>query len=139
MRVEISGFDDVLKQLERLSKKQNVDAAAKKAVSAAKGVVADKMRSAIRESEHGTHSTGSVADSVVTTATKVNSYGAYSVAKPDGMHPSGKRNGEVAAYLNYGSPSLQPARPWRAKACEAATQPCIEIMQKVLEEEFDLE
>lgn len=138
MSVKVTGFDDLLKKLDKLSDKAKVDAIAKKAVDAAKDTVASSMRSAISASEYGARSTGSVAASVVPTVAKVNSYGAYSVAKPNGMHPSGKRNGEVAAYLNYGSRTMS-ARPWRAKACSSAEAPATKIMEEVLKSEMDLD
>ena len=104
MGIQINGFDNLIKELDKLSKKAYVDEVTKKAVNAAKDVVASSMRSAIASSEYGPRSTGSVAASVVATDAKVNSYGTYSVAKPTGRDEEGKRNGEKAAYLEYGSP-----------------------------------
>ena len=138
MGVKLTGFDNVIDLLDRLSKKETIDAATKKAVNAAKGVVAKTMQSAIAASEQGPNSTGSVAASVVTTDAKVNSYGTYSVAKPSGMHPSGKRNAEVAAFLEYGASNLG-SRPWRSRAVTAAEPQVVEIMKQVINDEFDLD
>ena len=96
------------------------------------------MRSAIASSEYGPRSTGSVAASVVATDAKVNSYGTYSVAKPTGRDEEGKRNGEKAAYLEYGSPKMA-ARPWRARAVAGAEDAAIRIMEDVIASEMDLD
>ena len=138
MRMEMTGWDDLIKRLDKLADKSRVDEAAKKAVDAAKETVASSMRSAISRSEYGQYSTGSVASSVVATAAKVNSYGVFSVAKPEGMHPSGKRNGEIAAYLNYGTPNMS-ARPWRAAACSSAEAPATKIIENTLKSEMQLD
>ena len=132
----VNGFDDVLKLLDKLSNKSKVDAIAKKAVDAAKGKVVATTKAAIGHSEYGPKSTGSVAGSVTATETKVNSYGAYSVAKPTGRHPSGKRNAELAAYLEYGTATLG-ARPWRASAAHLAEQPCIKIIEEIVKAEME--
>ena len=133
--IQINGFDNLIKELDKLSKKAYVDEVTKKAVNAAKDVVASSMRSAIASSEYGPRSTGSVAASVVATDAKVNSYGTYSVAKPTGRDEEGKRNGEKAAYLEYGSPKMA-ARPWRAKAVSAAEGSCVKIMEQVIKSEM---
>ena len=138
MGVKVEGMDDVLKLLDKYSNKANVDEVAKKAVGAAKAKVAASMRSAIASSEHGSRSTGSAASSVSATEEKVNSYGAYSVARPTGHDAKGKRNGEKAAYLEYGSPTLT-ARPWRKKAIAGAEKECIKIMEKVVASELGAE
>lgn len=135
MGITINGFDDVIKMLDKLSDKAKVDDIAKKAVDAAKDVVASSMRSAIAASEHGLKSTGAVSASVAPTATKVNSYGVYSVAKPNGHHPSGKPNAEVAAYLNYGGANLA-AKPWRDRATSSAEGPCKQIIEDYVKSEM---
>jgi len=138
MRMELSGWDDLVKYLDKLSRKPYLDGVTKKAVDAAKETVADSMRSAIGASEYGPRSTGSVASSVVATYAKVNSYGTYSVAMPTGHDSQGKRNGEKAAYLEYGSPTMA-ARPWRKRAVAGAEKKCIEIMKQVLDSEMQLD
>ena len=138
MGIQINGFDNLIKELDKLSKKAYVDEVTKKAVNAAKDVVASSMRSAIASSEYGPRSTGSVAASVVATDAKVNSYGTYSVAKPTGRDKEGKRNGEKAAYLEYGSPKMA-ARPWRARAVAGAEDAAIRIMEDVIASEMDLD
>lgn len=137
-RVSIDGFDDVLKMLDKLSDKSKVDDIAKKAVDSAKSEVVSAMKSALSASERGPKSTGSVAASVEATEATVNSYGAYSVAKPTGRHPSGKRNGEVAAYLEYGASNLN-ARPWRGRAASSAEPTCIKIIEEYVKTEMGAE
>ena len=136
--MDMTGWDDLIKRLDKLSDKAKVDDAAKKAVDAAKETVASSMRSAIRSVEYGQYSTGAISASVTTTDAKVNSYGVFSVAKPEGTHPSGIRNGELAAYLNYGT-SKMTARPWRERACTAAEAPAKKIIENTLKTEMDLD
>lgn len=138
--LEVTGLDEVIKKLEKYSKKQNVDAMAKRAVEAAKGKVVSTTKAAVGASERGPYSTGSVAASISATAAKVNAYGAYSVARPTGRDSKGVRNAEKAAYLEYGSPKNGPARlaarPWRKRASKAAEGPCVKIMEQIVKKEL---
>lgn len=136
--ITVNGFDDVIKMLDKLSNKSKVDEIAKGAISQAKGIVVSSMQSALSASEHGPKATGSVAASVVPTEEKVNSYGVYSVAKPTGRHPSGRTNGNVAAYLEYGASNLG-ARPWRERAVSAAEAPCVKIIEDYVKSEMGAE
>lgn len=133
--LDVSGMDDVLNMLDKLSKKQNVDNAAKKAVEAAKGKLTSATKASLSASETGPHATGSVSASIQATSAKINAYGAYSVARPTGRDAKGVRNGEKAAYLEYGTPKMA-ARPWRARAIASAEGPCTKIMEEVIAKEF---
>lgn len=134
----VEGFDDLIKKLNKLSDKAKIDEAAKKAVNEAKGVVADSMKAAIRASEYGPRSIGSVAKSIQPTEGKVNSYGVYSVARPTGRDDKGVRNGEKAAYLEYGTSNMS-ARPWRSKAVSDAEPKAQKIVENVIRKEMELE
>lgn len=136
--LNVTGMEEVLNQIERLSKKTEVDEIAKKAVDKAKDIVVKTTSSAVASSEHGPRSSGSIASSIEATITKVNSYGAYSVSRPTGRDRSGTRNGAKAAYLEYGTPTL-PARPWRARGTAAAEGPCVKIMEEVIKAEMKAE
>lgn len=133
--LEVTGLDEVIKKLEKYSKKQNVDAVAKRAVEAAKGKVVSTTKAAVGASERGPYSTGSVAASISATAAKVNAYGAYSVARPTGRDSKGERNGAKAGYLEYGTPHMA-ARPWRSRAAKAAEGPCVKIMEQIVKKEL---
>lgn len=135
---KVDGFDEVIKKLEKLSDKGKVDQIAKNAIDQAKDKVASSMRSSLAASERGGKSTGSAAGSVSPTQAKVNSYGAYSVARPTGRHPSGRTNGNVAAYLEYGASNLG-ARPWRARAVSAAESGCVKIIEDYIKKEMGTE
>ncbi len=136
--LNVTGMEEVLKQLDKLSKKADVDEIAKKAVEKAKDVVLEATRSAVAASEYGPRSSGSVASSIQATSAKINSFGAYSVSRPTGRDASGTRNGAKAAFLEYGTPTL-PARPWRKRAAAAAEGPCIKIMEEVIKAEMKAE
>ena len=140
--LDVTGMEEVLKQLEKLSRKSDVDEIAKKAVNEAREVLLNSTKSAVASSEYGPRSSGSVASSVQATPTKVNSFGAYSVARPTGRDANGTSNGAKAAFLEYGSPKDHPklqARPWRARAVNAAEGKCVQIMEEVIKAEMKAE
>lgn len=136
--LDVTGMDELLKKLSKLSDKAKVDAIAKKAIDAGRQTVADAMRSSIGSMEYGPYATGSVSASVVSTPSKINSYGAYSVALPTGYDDHGTRNGEKAAYLEYGAKNLMP-RPWRTRAVNSATGPAMKIIEDILKSEMELD
>lgn len=140
-QLEVTGLEEFMKKLEKLSDQAKVEEIAKKAVDAAQPINESSMRSAIAAVEHGPYATGSVSGSIQSTPAKVNSYGAYAVARPTGRDAKGVRNGEKAAYLQYGTPKegrkkLQP-RPWRESAVHKAEAPCISAMEKVVHAEME--
>lgn len=134
----VEGIDDVLKRLEKLSDRSKIDAIAKKAVNEAKNVVSESTKSAVGASEKGPYSTGSIASSIEVTDAKINSYGVFAVARPTGRDDRGVRNGEKAAYLEYGTPNM-PARPWRSKAVSNSEAKAKEIIENVVTKEMQLE
>ena len=136
MSITVTGMDDLLKKLEKLSDKSKVDEIAKKAVDAAQPISERSMKSALAASEHGPKPTGSVAASVSSTKAKVNSYGVFAVARPTGRDKQGVRNGAKAAYLQYGGKNLSP-RPWREKAASGAESQCIRIMENIVKQEME--
>lgn len=146
--VRVNGFDDVIKMLDKLSNKAKVDDIAKGAVNAAKDVVASSMSGAIASSEghrggngarhRENRSTGSVAGSVKPTAAKVNSYGVFSVSKPDGRDAQGTSNGKKAALLEYGAPQFS-ARPWRSRAVSSSEGQCVKIIEDYVKSEMGAE
>ena len=136
--IEVNGFDDVLRKLDKLSDQGKVEAIAKKAVEAAQPMNESAMRAALASVEHGPYSTGSVSASISSTGTKVNSYGVYAVARPTGRDAKGERNGAKAAYLQYGTSRMQ-ARPWREKAVHSAEGPCTQTIESILTAEMELE
>lgn len=146
--VRVEGFDDVIKLLDKLSNKAKVDNIAKGAVNAAKDVVASSMSGAIASSEghrggngarhRKDRSNSSVAGSVKPTYAKVNSYGVFSVAKPNGRDKEGTSNAKKAALLNYGTPKFS-ARPWRERATKSAEGPCKKILEDYVKSEMGAE
>lgn len=133
----VEGIDDVLKRLEKLSDRSKIEAIAKKAVNEAKNVVCESTKSAVRASEKGPYSTGSIAASIEVTDAKINSYGVFAVARPTGRDDRGVRNGEKAAYLEYGTPNMA-ARPWRSKAVSDSEAKAKEIIENVVTKEMQL-
>lgn len=136
--ITVNGFDEIIEKLDKLSQKAKVDEIAMKAVNEAKGIVANSMSNAISGSEYGPRSTGSVAASIEPTEAKVNSYGVYSVARPTGRDSKGMRNGEKAAYLEYGTHRMV-ARPWRSRAVSGVEGQAQKIMEEIVKAEMELE
>lgn len=136
--VEVTGLEDFMKKLDKLSDQAQVEEIAKHAVDAAQPISEASMRSAIAAVEHGPFATGSVSGSISSTPAQVNAYGAYAVARPTGRDAKGVRNGAKAAYLQYGTSRLA-ARPWRQSAVAGAQSACIAAMEKVVQSEMELE
>ena len=136
--LDVTGMEEVLKQLEKLSRKSDVDEIAKKALNEAREVLLDSTKSAVASSEYGPRSSGSVSSSIQATPTKVNSFGVYSVARPTGRDRNGLTNGTKAAFLEYGTPTL-PARPWHERARNSAEGKCVQIMEEVVKAEMKAE
>lgn len=135
-QLEVTGLEEFMKKLEKLSDQAKVEEIAKKAVDAAQPLNEAAMRSAIASVEHGPYATGSVSGSIQSTPAKVNSYGAYAVARPTGRDAKGVRNGEKAAYLQYGTRRMA-ARPWRQNAVLSAQAQCISTMEQVIQSEME--
>ena len=136
--LEINGLSEVLKKMEKLSDQAKVEEIAKHAVDAAQPISEASMRSALAGVEYGPYATGSVSGSISSTSAKVNSYGAYAVARPTGRDAKGVRNAEKAGYLQYGT-SRMAARPWRQSAVSGAESACIAAMERVIQSEMELE
>ena len=134
----ITGLDDVLKQLDKLSDKGRVEAIAKKAVEAATPIVVSSTKAAVGASEYGPRATGSVAASITATPTKINSFGVFAVAKPGGYDSKGRSNVYKASMLENGNVKIG-ARPWRAKAVASAEGPAMQIMEQIVASEMEAE
>lgn len=141
--IEVTGFDEVLKKLEKMSDLGKMNEVARKAVQEAQPINESSVRSALAAVEHGPYATGSVSGSISSTTAKINAYGAFAVARPTGRDAKGVRNGEKAAYLQYGSPKEGPrkleARPWRQIAVASAESACIKSIEATLKSELELD
>jgi HK97 gp10 family phage protein len=135
--MNVSGLDELMRKMEKLSNRRNVEEIAKKAVEAAQPLNEASMRSALASVEHGPYATGSVSGSISSTPAKINAYGAYAVARPTGHDAKGVRNGAKAAFLQYGTSKL-PARPWRERAVSGAEAACVKTMEEVIKSEMEL-
>ena len=136
--MNVSGLDDLLKKMEKLSDRGKVEEIAKRAVEAAQPLNEASVRSALASVEHGPYATGSVSGSISSTPAKINAYGAYAVARPTGHDAKGVRNGAKAAFLQYGTSRL-PARPWRERAVSGAETACVKTMEQIVKSEMELD
>lgn len=141
--IEVTGFDEVLKKLDKLADLGKMNEVAKRAVDTAQPINEAAVRSALAGVEYGPYATGSVSGSISSTSAKINAYGAFAVARPTGRDAKGVRNGEKAAYLQYGSPKEGPrkleARPWRQIAVASAEGACMASIEATLQSELELE
>lgn len=136
--LDVTGLDDVLRKLDKLSSMGEVSGIAKHAVEAAQPINERAVKAALAGSEHGPYATGSVSGSVSSTGVRENEYGVYAVARPTGHDSRGVRNGLKAAVLQYGAPHT-PARPWREMAVASAESGCQKAMEGVIRKEMGLE
>lgn len=136
--IEVTGFDEVLKKLDKLADLGKMNEVAKRAVDTAQPINEAAARSALAGVEHGPYATGSVSGSISSTSAKINAYGAFAVARPTGRDAKGERNGAKAAYLEYGVPHMA-ARPWRARAASSAEGACMASIEATLQSELELE
>lgn len=130
MNITVEGLDEVIKQLEKLSDKTQVDEIAKRAVNAALPALHGSVSSHIHPRD--------VAGGVVTKDAKVNSYGVFGVVTVTGHNAKGESNAKRANILEHGT-SRTPAKPWRAASASAVREQCMQTMEKILESEMGLE
>jgi hypothetical protein len=135
MGIKLTGFDELLEKLDKLSDKSRVDEIAKKAVEAATPAAVSAVKSAVRSSEYGPRSTGSVAASITGTAAKINNFGVFAVAKPTGYDAKGRANAYKATMLENGNVKIA-ARPWRGRAVSTAEPQCVKIMEEIIKSEM---
>lgn len=134
MRLEVNGFDEVMKKLNRLSDKSKVDEIAKKAVNAALPKLESSVRSHVQPR--------AVAGNVVTKKAETNEYGVFGVATIEGhvnrgghVEPAAK----VANVVEYGRGHRIGRHPWRAASASSAESACIETATRIVEAEMELE
>lgn len=136
--IELNGFDELIKKLDKLGNQSYVEEIGKKAVSEAAPIAEAAMRGSISSVEYGPYSTKSISGSIQTTEARINTYGAYAVARPTGRDAKGVRNAEKAAYLQYGT-SRMPARPWRERAVASSQGAAVKAMEEVIKTEMELD
>ncbi len=132
MHVAVNGFDDVLKQLEKLSDKGKVDEIAKTAVNAALPVLEGSVRSHVHPRI--------AAGSVTVKDAKVNSYGVFGVATITGRDKDGTSLVKLASILEYGRHDGKPPhKPWRAASATSAEGSCKQIIENIVKSEMGAE
>lgn len=130
--IAITGFDDVLKMLDKLSNKGKVDEIAKKAVDAALPILEGSVRSHIHPHE--------AAGGVTEKKAKVNSYGVFGVATVTGRDRYGASYAKIANVLEYGRHDGKgPHKPWRSASASSAEGPCKQIIEDIVKIEMGAE
>lgn len=147
MSMSIQGMDSTLKLLEKLSDQGKVETIAKKAVESAQPINEEAYRSALASAEAAEGWGGGISGSVSSTPAKINERGAFAVARPTGRSASGTRNGELAAYLEYGTPPHKwghaevsvGAHGFSSRAVHQAEQQCVKTMEDIVRSEMECE
>lgn len=124
--------DAFVKQLEKL---ENFDEVAKIMLDTAAPILVNSLKHEI--SKHDTYSQdGSLYNSITASKVKKNDYGHYVTIGPKkgSKNKRGARNGEVLAYLEYGT-SKMVAKPMIATANGAVENRVETVMMEILNEE----
>lgn len=143
--IDVTGIDELMKQLNTLSNQQSVETICKIAVNKAVTVSESAVKSSLASAEQAWDSDTNIAGSVASTPAKVNSYGVFSVSRPTGYHIGKSKkhisNAALAAFLQYGSGGTgkREPHPWREKAVSASENKCFEIMEETLKQEMKLD
>lgn len=101
--IHISGLDEVMLMMDKLSDKGVVTEAAKEVVNQSVPELVDALKSAIASSStgHG-NNPGELADSITSIAAKENALGVFSVAKPEGLDSDRNLMTDRFRYLDRG-------------------------------------
>ena len=130
MQMSITGFDDVIKRLDKFSDKSKMDEIAMKAVDAALPTVVSSVKSHIHPHD--------VASGVTATKAKDNAYGVFGVAKITGHDSKGQSNAMRAAVLEYGRHDGRGGHiPWRDVSAASAEGTAKSIMEQTVRSEME--
>lgn len=138
-RLNVEGFEEM--ELMIMRQEEAVERLAPEMLNAGAKVLAAAMGLTLRGVSRGNRSIGTLAGSIGIGTVKKSATSVYMDVYPQGDQPhgsprKGKRgrvsNAQVGFMLEYGS-SKMPARPWLAKAINAAAPGAQEAMRKVWE------
>ena len=126
----ITGFDETIKKLQKLSKESSLNDIAKKAVNAALPTLDASVRGHIHPRE--------VAGNVVTKQAKENSFGVFGVVTVSGHDQHGYPAQARARALEYGSRGGKGAHnPWRVASATSAEGTCEKLMEEIVKAEME--
>lgn len=131
---KMDGLDEFMKALNEIG--NSAEEIAKKAVNEAAPKLEAAMSKNIASSANRGYATGELAGSVKAGKAKTNNYGVYAAVTIRGTDSKGVRNGEKAAYLEYGT-GKQAAHPFMAKSVREAEPSCQQVMEQVFEQEVN--
>jgi len=136
-RIDVSGFDEVERDLLKESEAAKEKAA--KMLQAGARVVVQAQKDEIQAMTSGQ---GSLAKSIKETAVKSSDTGSYIEVRPTGSQPHGNpkkgqtgnvKNAQVGGMLEYGVAGKMSARPWMTTANEKSKDKVHEEMRKIWE------
>lgn len=127
-KVDITGFDDLLKVLDDMS---DIETIAKEALKESGKVLEKKMKSEIKKAANRGYAKGDLASSISPTTPTKSGDGYYVAVRPVGTDSKGVRNGEKLQYLEHGT-SKQQARPILQKVSSQSEKECVEKAQEVI-------
>lgn len=127
--ITITGFDETIKKLEKLSKLTTVNGIAKKAVDAALPALESSVRGHIHPRD--------VAGNVKSKKATENSYGVFGVATVSGHDRNGYSAVKRATILEYGRHDGQGGhKPWRDASASSVQASCETTMENIVKEEM---
>lgn len=130
---EMSGIDNLMKQLENLSK--TTDEIAEKMINSASPILESNVKKNIQKEANRGYATGELAESIEADKVQHNAFGCYSIIRPTGKDSKGVRNGEKLAYLEYGVPGREVPHPVITKSVNESETACLKEMQRVFDQE----
>ena len=130
---EMSGIDDLMKQLENLSR--STDEITEKMINSARPILESNVKKNVRKQANRGYATGELAESIEASKVEHNAFGCYSVIRPTGKDSKGVRNGEKLAYLEYGVPGREIPHPVIARSVNESETDCLKEMQRIFDQE----
>lgn len=133
MHFDFTGIDETLEMFDKIDGTR----IAKRAVNEAAPKAKKALQSSISSAANRGYATGELASAVTASDAKLNEYGVFSVVNAKGKDKKGVRNMEKLAYLEYGVPGRQAPRPVMEKARAMSEEECIQIMERVVDDEVE--
>lgn len=127
-RFEVSGFDDLMSDLESISRAEIAEAMLKSGEKVLKPRV-ENAAAAYKES-------GDMAGSIKSTGVKKNESGHYLVVRPTGKDHKGVRNMDKMAYLEFGT-SKQSPKFVLSRAVKSSEAEVLKAMEQAFEKAMD--
>lgn len=133
MHFDFTGIEEVLEMFDKIDEVR----IAKRAVNEASPVAKKALQLSVAVAANRGYSTGELAASVTASEAELNDRGVFAGINARGRDSKGLRNMEKLAYLEYGVPGRQTPRPVVERARAMSEEECIQIMERVVDDEVE--